>query len=55
MNLKTHQYNTDNGKEKFLGSYRFGCESQAATGWNYQQNKQEVEFSDLALANVRSG
>ena len=26
----------------------------AATGWNYQQNKQEVEFSDLALANVEA-
>ena len=26
----------------------------AAAGWNYQQNKQEVELSDLALANVEA-
>lgn len=26
----------------------------AAAGWNYQQNKQEVELSDLALENVEA-
>ena len=52
MNLKTHQYNTDMGK-KILGVIALVAIA-AATGWNYQQNKQEVEFSDLALANVEA-
>lgn len=26
----------------------------AAAGWNYQQNKNEVELSDLALENVEA-
>lgn len=26
----------------------------AAAGWNYQQNKEKVELSDLALANVEA-
>ena len=26
----------------------------AAAGWNYQQNKQSVELSDLALENIEA-
>ena len=52
MNLKIHQYNTDMGK-KILGVIALVAIA-AAIGWNYQQNNQEVEFSDLALANVEA-
>jgi len=36
---------------KILGVIAFAAIAAAAAGWNYQQNKQEVELSDLALAN----
>ena len=37
--------------KKFLGVIAFAAIAVAA-GWNYQQNEQEVELSDLALDNV---
>lgn len=37
--------------KKFFGVIAFAAIAVAA-GWNYQQNKQEVELSDLALDNV---
>ena len=39
--------------KKFFGVIAFVAIA-AAAGWNYQQNKQEVELSDLALANVEA-
>ena len=36
--------------KKFFGVIAFAAIAVAA-GWNYQQNKQEVELSDLALDN----
>lgn len=39
---------------KILGVIAFAAIAAAAAGWNYQQNKQEVELSDLALANVEA-
>ena len=52
MNLKPHQYKTKMGK-KIIGVISFAAIAVAA-GWNYQQNKQEVELSDLALENVEA-
>ena len=37
--------------KKFLGVIAFAAIA-VAVGWNYQQNEQEVELSDLALDNV---
>ena len=35
--------------------YAVACVALAAvTGWNYQQSKQNVELSDLALENVEA-
>ncbi len=51
-NLKPHQNNTKMGK-KIFGVIAFVAIATAA-GWNYQQNKQEVELSDLALENVEA-
>lgn len=39
--------------KKFFGVIAFAAIAVAA-GWNYQQNKQEVELSDLALANIEA-
>ncbi|MBC8602202.1 hypothetical protein H8784_10800 [Parabacteroides acidifaciens] len=39
--------------KKIIGVIAFAAIAVAA-GWNYQQNKQEVELSDLALANVEA-
>ena len=39
--------------KKIFGVIAFVAIATAA-GWNYQQNKQEVELSDLALANVEA-
>ena len=39
--------------KKFFGVIAFVAIA-AAAGWNYQQNKQEVELSDLALENVEA-
>ncbi|WP_301704318.1 NVEALA domain-containing protein [uncultured Parabacteroides sp.] len=39
--------------KKIFGVIAFGVIA-AAAGWNYQQNKQEVELSDLALENVEA-
>ncbi len=39
--------------KKFFGVIAFVAIA-AVAGWNYQQNKQEVELSDLALANVEA-
>ncbi len=39
--------------KKFFGVIAFAAIAVAA-GWNYQQNKQEVELSDLALDNVEA-
>ena len=39
---------------KILGVIAFAAIAAEAAGWNYQQNKQEVELSDLALANVEA-
>ena len=38
---------------KILGVIAFVAIA-AAAGWNYQQNKQSVELSDLALENVEA-
>ena len=38
---------------KILGVIAFVAIA-AAAGWNYQQNKQSVELSDLVLANVEA-
>ena len=38
---------------KILGVIAFAAIAVAA-GWNYQQNKQNVELSDLALANIEA-
>ena len=39
--------------KKLFGVIAFVAIATAA-GWNYQQNKQSVELSDLALANVEA-
>ena len=39
--------------KKFFGVIAFVAIATAA-GWNYQQNKQSVELSDLALENVEA-
>lgn len=39
--------------KKFFGVIAFVAIAVAA-GWNYQQNKHEVELSDLALENVEA-
>jgi len=39
--------------KKIIGVIAFAAIAVAA-GWNYQQNKQEVELSDLALENVEA-
>ena len=39
--------------KKFFGVIAFVAIA-AAAGWNYQQNKQSVELSDLVLANVEA-
>lgn len=39
--------------KKFFGVIAFVAIA-AAAGWNYQQNTNEVELSDLALANVEA-
>ena len=39
--------------KKIIGVIAFATIAVAA-GWNYQQNKQEVELSDLALANINA-
>ena len=39
--------------KKIIGVIAFAAIA-AVAGWNYQQNKQEVELSDLALANVEA-
>ena len=49
--FKTHQNNTEMGK-KIIGVIAFAAI--AAAGWNYQQNKNEVQLSDLALENVEA-
>ncbi|WP_456087610.1 NVEALA domain-containing protein [Parabacteroides sp.] len=38
---------------KILGVIAFAAIA-AVAGWNYQQNKQSVELSDLALANIEA-
>ncbi len=40
-------------EKKIIGVIAFAAIA-AAAGWNYRQNKQEVELSDLALANVEA-
>ena len=40
--------------KKIIGVIAFAAIAAAAAGWNYQQNKQSVELSDLALANVEA-
>lgn len=40
-------------KKKILGAAIITAMAVAA-GWNYQQNKQSVELSDLAMANVEA-
>lgn len=40
-------------KSKFFGFFVFAAIAVAA-GFNYQQNKQEAEFSDLAIANIEA-
>lgn len=40
-------------KKRILGAALLVAIAVAA-GWNYQQNKQEVELSDLALDNVEA-
>ncbi len=39
--------------KKIFGVIAFAAIA-AVAGWNYQQNKQEVEFSDLALENIEA-
>ena len=39
--------------QKIIGVIAFAAIAVAA-GWNYQQNKQEVELSDLALENIEA-
>ena len=39
--------------KRILGVIAFAAIA-AVAGWNYQQNKQEVELSDLALENVEA-
>ena len=39
--------------KKIIGVIAFAAIAVAA-GWNYQQNKQNVELSDLALANIEA-
>lgn len=39
--------------KKIIGVIAFAAIAVAA-GWNYQQNKQNVELSDLALANIKA-
>ena len=39
--------------KKIIGVISFAAIASAA-GWNYQQNKQNVELSDLALENVEA-
>ena len=39
---------------KILGVIAFAAIAAAAAGWNYQQNKNEVQLSDLALENVEA-
>ena len=39
--------------KKIIGVIAFAAIAVAA-GWNYQQNKQEVKLSDLALENVEA-
>ena len=39
--------------KKIIGVIAFAAIAVAA-GWNYQQNKQEVELSDLALENIEA-
>lgn len=38
--------------KKIIGVIAFAAI--AAAGWNYQQNKNEVQLSDLALENVEA-
>ena len=40
-------------KKKIFGVALIAAMAVAA-GWNYQQNKQNVELSDLAMANVEA-
>ena len=39
--------------KKFFGVIAFAAIAVAA-GWNYQQNTNEVEFSDLTIANIEA-
>ena len=39
--------------KKIIGVIAFAAIDVAA-GWNYQQNKQDVELSDLALENIEA-
>ena len=39
--------------KRIIGVIAFAAIAVAA-GWNYQQNKQSVELSDLALANIEA-
>ena len=39
--------------KKIIGVIAFAAIAVAA-GWNYQQNKQDVELSDLALENIEA-
>ena len=39
--------------KRILGVIAFAAIA-AVAGWNYQQNKQEVELTDLALENVEA-
>lgn len=50
--FKTHQNNTEMGK-KIIGVISFAAIAVAA-GWNYQQNTNEVDFSDLTIANIEA-
>ena len=40
-------------RKKIFGAVLIAAMAVAA-GWNYQQNKQSVELSDLAMANVEA-
>ena len=40
--------------KKIFGVIAFAAIAAAAAGWNYQQNEQVVELSDLALENVEA-
>ena len=48
-----NSYNKTKMGKKFFGVIAFVAIATAA-GWNYQQNKQSVELSDLALENVEA-